>query len=65
MGWPGPSAGFFPGKGSMGLGPPSGLLVLAAAEIAQKRIFPNYLYFRNEKGREMRREKKKESRKKS
>lgn len=55
----GSSAGSFPSEGSTGLGAPSGLLVLAAAEVAQKRIFPNYLHFRNQKGREMRREKKK------
>lgn len=59
----GPFAGSFPGEGNAGLGASLGLSMLTAAEVAQKRIFPNYLYFRSEERREMRREKEKKRRK--
>jgi len=52
----GPSAGSFPSKGNTGLGASLGLAVPAAAEVAQEMIFPNYLHFRNEEKRKMRRE---------
>lgn len=50
-GGPGPSA-----EGTTRLGASLEMSLLAAAEVAQKRIFPNCLCFRNKEGREMRRQ---------